>query len=270
MYATSAEGAPITALPAGWDAATEYHRLKRVLPMPLRREVERRAIHAIVTRARDLLRHTNRPTHSVQDSFPADGELNLEATLLHRAEGRRHQVVVDRTEPREADVVAVLDMSLSMTGEKIALTALATAILGLSLDRIAVVSFDTIAHKLVDLGETLTTEELVRRVLTVPAQGYTNIAAGLRKTQGILQRSHRRERTAIVLTDGVANVGGNPVPIAGNLPKLHVVQVGPEEPRGAQLCRNLATAGRGRHYRAPTYGELPAVVRRLVRECLRG
>jgi len=167
-------------------------------------------------------------------------------------------------------VVAVLDMSLSMTGEKIALTALATAILSLSLDQIAVISFDTTSRKLVDLCEHVTTEELVRRVLTVPAQGYTNITAGIRAANRILRRSQRRERAAIVMTDGVANVGGSPIAVAGQIPKLHVVQVGPEEPRGAQVCRSMAGAGRGRHYRAPTYEDLPAVARRLVRECFRG
>jgi Mg-chelatase subunit ChlD len=270
VLATTPEGVPITALPEGWDAAVQYHRLRRVLPIRLRREVEDRAVRIILDRARAMLRHTTRPTNRVADRFPADGDLHLERTLAHRFAGRRHEIVVERVQPRSADVVAVLDMSLSMTGEKIALTALATAILALSVGRIGVISFDTIARRLVHLGDRVGPEELVRRVLTVPAQGYTNISAGLRMTGSDLLKSSRRERSAVLMTDGMANVGGNPVSIAARIPKLHVVQVGADEPRGARACRAMATAGRGRHYSAPGYQDLPGIVRQLVRECFRG
>ncbi len=260
----------MTTLPDGWDAAVQYHRLKRVLPFPLRKEVEDRAVREILKRARAMLRHTTRPTQRVDDHFPADGDLDLDATLEHRPAGHRHSLAVQRTEQRNADVIAVLDMSLSMTGDKIALIALATAILGISLERIGVVHFDTKAHKLVDLRESINPEELVRRVMTVPAQGYTNITSGLRMTARTLSRSRLRERCAVLMTDGVANVGGNPVPAAGTIPKLHVVQVGADEPRGAKACRAMANAGHGRHYSAPSYADLPRIVQQLVRECFRG
>jgi Mg-chelatase subunit ChlD len=158
-------------------------------------------------------------------------------------------------------------MSLSMTGEKIALTALAVAILHIKLEQIAVVSFDSAAHTLVRLDERLPVREVVRRVLRVPAQGFTNIEAGLLAGQVALRRGRHRERVGIVMTDGVANMGANPVLAAGALPRLHVVQVGPEEPQGARACRAMAAAGRGRRYRAVLYTQLPGVVRRLVREC---
>ncbi|MEC8425126.1 MAG: vWA domain-containing protein, partial [Myxococcota bacterium] len=176
-------------------------------------------------------------------------------------------LVVGRIEPREADVVAILDMSLSMTGDKLALTALAVAILRIKLERLAVVSFDSTAHILVHLDEDVPVREVVRRVLRVPAQGFTNIDAGLRFGLAALRRGRHRERVGIVMTDGVANMGANPTAAAARMPRLHVVQVGPEEPQGARACRAMATAGRGRRYRAVLYSQLPGVVRRLVREC---
>jgi uncharacterized protein with von Willebrand factor type A (vWA) domain len=164
-------------------------------------------------------------------------------------------------------VVAVLDMSLSMTGEKIALTALSVAILAMKLDRVAAVSFDTVAHRLVAMNRFVPVRELVRRVLAVPAQGYTNIEGGLVMALEELKRAPTRERVAILMTDGIANVGRNPVGASQRFPRLHVVQVGPEEPQGTRTCRKMADAGRGRRYRATTYDALPLVVRRLVREC---
>lgn len=253
-------------LPDGWDAATLYHRLKRQLSGQARQAVRERAVDAILERARDLLRHASRPTRRVEGHLPEDGELDLEATLEQPRPWSAEDLVLTRVEPREADVVAVLDMSLSMTGEKIALIALAAAILRLKLEHVAIVSFDTEAHTIVRTGEAIAPRELVRRVLEVPAQGYTNIEAGLRAAGRELQRSPRRERVAIVMTDGVYNVGWDPVRVALQLPRLHVVQVGPEEKQGSRTCRRMAEAGRGRLARAVTYEDLPAVVRQLIRD----
>ena len=59
------------------------------------------------------------------DAWPAEGELDLAATLENPRPWRPDDLVLSRREPRDADVVAILDMSLSMTGEKIALVAVA-------------------------------------------------------------------------------------------------------------------------------------------------
>jgi uncharacterized protein with von Willebrand factor type A (vWA) domain len=229
--------------------------------------VEERAIDAILARARAMLRHASRPMQRVVEGFPAEGELRIEETIEKPRPWRPEDIEVERREPREADVVAILDMSLSMTGERIALTALATAILRLKLDHVGVIAFDTTAHRLVGIGETIEPRELVRRVLRVPAQGYTNIEGGLQSGLDELVRSRRRERAGIIMTDGIANVGWDPVKVAARYPRLHVVQVGGHEPQGIRCCERMARAGRGRRYEADSYVELPGVVRRLVREC---
>lgn len=259
--------AQAAALPAGWEAAQHFHRLKGVLPAPLRRIVEDRAVDEIVSRARELLRHAARPTRSVEVRLPAEGELDLDATLEQPRPWGPADLVLRRTEPREVDLCLMLDMSLSMTGEKIALTALAAAILKLKLEAVSVVAFDTVAHRLVAANEAIGVRELVRRVLRVPAQGYTNIEAGLKMGVDELSRARRRERVGVLLSDGVANVGWDPVRVAPRFPRLHVVQVGREERQGTRTCERLARAGRGLRYRAVIYGQLPTVVRGLVRDC---
>ena len=142
-------------------------------------------------------------------------------------------------------MVVILDMSLSMTGDKIALTALAAAILRLKLDHIAVVCFDTKAHELVAMAEPITPEDLVRRILRVPAQGFTNVNAGLKMGLDQLRQGGRRERVGIVMTDGVANVDGDPVRRAAAFPLLHVVQVGEKEVRGTRACSAMPRAAAG-------------------------
>ena len=253
-------------LPEGWEAATSFHRLKMKLPGPVRTVVRERAVDIILDRARALLRHASRPTRTALDHHPADGELDLEATLEVPRPWTPEDLVLTRIEPREADVVAILDMSLSMTGEKIALTALAAAILRLKLERVAIIAFDTDAHVLVRVGESVTPRELVRRILEVPAQGYTNIEQGLRIALRELNRSARKERVGILMSDGIYNVGWDPVKVAAHYPRLHVVQVGAEERQGTRTCKGMVSAGRGRLYRAVAYQDLPNVVRQLVRE----
>lgn len=260
----------LTELPPGWDAARNWRRLRDQLAPSVRRIVRERAVDAVIARARDLLRHAARPMVREESAWPVEGELDLEATLERPRPWAAEDLRVERLVPREADVVAVLDMSLSMTGEKIALVAVATAILRLKLDHVSVVAFDTVPHVLVRQGEPISVRDVVRRVLEVPAQGYTNIEGGLVAGLDQLRRARRRERVGLLFTDGVANVGWDPVRAAARFPRLHVVHVGDHHPQGARACRGMATAGRGRLYRARTYGDLPEVVRNAVRQLFRG
>ncbi len=254
-------------LPLGWEAAIHFHRLKTQLTRPLRKIVQERAVEEILGRAREMLRHAARPCRAELKSWPEEGDLDLDASLENPRPWSPTDLVLQRNVPREVEVAVILDMSLSMTGEKLALTALAAAILKIKLDHVAVVSFDTTAHVLVRSGESVSVRELVRRILEVPAQGYTNIEAGLKAGLHELECSKRKERVGIILTDGHANVGWDPVRIALRFPRLHVVQVGREDRVGTQTCERMARAARGLRYRAVVYGQLPGVVRDLVRDC---
>lgn len=257
-------------VPPGWEAATQWRRLRQETKDPLlRQRIQDAAIREILARARRLVRHAARPTRREEQGWPAEGELDLDRTLDLPRPWRPEDLRLVRDVPREVEVVAVLDMSLSMTGEKIALVALATAILRMKLEHVALVAFDTTPHTLVRVGERVSLRELVRRVLEVPAQGYTNIEGGLERGLTELRRSRRRERVGILFTDGVANVGRDPVEAASRYPRLHVVHVGAHHPQGARCCGEMASAGRGRLFRAVTYGDLPAVVRDAVRELFR-
>ncbi len=258
------------ALPSGWQAATAWRRLQGQLrDPPVRQAVRERAVQAVVERAQALVRHAARPMRVVEAGWPEAGDLDLEATLERPRPWAPEDLRLVRRVPREADVVAVLDMSLSMTGEKIALVAVATAILRMKLEHVAVVAFDTVPHVLVRAGEVLPIREVVRRVLEVPAQGYTNIEGGLVAGREQLRRGRRRERVGLCFTDGVANVGADPTRAAFTFPRLHLVHVGDHHPQGARACLAMARAGRGRLYRARAYQDLPDVVRRAVRELFR-
>lgn len=261
-------------LPDGWELAKSWRKLGAELPAPLRRKAREAAIDAILWRARELLRHASRPSVVVEEPWPGDGEVDLERSIdagffanpeLMRPEHLR----LTQQRPRALSLVTILDMSLSMTGEKVALIAVAVAILRLKLEKVGVVVFNTTAQRLVGVEEELSPREVVRRVLEVPAQGYTNIEAGLERALLELRASRQQDRVALLLTDGLANVGRNPVPVTRRFPRLHVVHLGDHHPQGARSCREMAQEGRGRVYRAMRYADLPGVVRRAVRELFR-
>ena len=267
------------ALPAGWEAATEYHRLKRVLPSgPLRIRVREAAISAVLERALQCVRHAGRPTRLESAGWIEEpsGDLDLNGSLdagilLEPEDPSRLRVTV--REPRRASIVLILDMSLSMTGEKIALVAVAAAVLALKLtsEELAVVTFDSTATPLKRLGEKVSPRELVRRVLEVPARGYTHLEGGLREGLRLLRDSRVPQRAGVLMTDGIYNVGWDPAPLAPLFPRLHVIQLGEEdaEKNDRGLCRRLASGGRGRYYRAEQYEDLPAMTYRLVQDLFR-
>ncbi len=258
-------------IPSGWDAAKNFHRLHNLVHDPAKREIAtERAIDAVVERAKQMMRHASRPMHQPEAGWPTPGELDLDATLERPRPWAPHDIRVVRREPRDIDVVGVLDMSLSMTGEKTALLAVAVAILRMRLERIGLVSFQSHAQTIVPVGSDMPVREVVRAVLSVPADGYTHISAGLEQGLDELRRSSRKERMALLLSDGISNVGGNPVRVAHRLPKLHVVQIGRDIPQGRRACQRMAAAGHGHHFHAPSYVALPRVIRDVARQLFRG
>lgn len=263
-------------LPVGWEAATEYHRLKKTLEPGERRALaSEAAVAAVLDRARQVLRHQHRPMrqHSLPWPEAPDGELDLDASLDHRRpEGwQAEDLQVVRRSPWQADLALILDTSLSMTGEKLALLAVAAAVLALShpSESLAAAAFDTRGYPLKRLGERLPPRAFVRRVLDVPAQGFTSMEEGLRAGLKLLAKASQPERSGILITDGVYNVGWDPRPLAHRFPHLHVVKIG-HEAKDRGLCRDLAEAGRGRLMVAEGYEDLPEVCHRLVRALARG
>lgn len=232
----------------------------------------------MLERAIAVVRHTSRPLGSREQGFDQGqvGELELDASLdagilLEPSDPARLRLQVP--EPLEAEVVLIMDMSLSMTGETIALVAVAATILCFSLpsESLALVAFDSDAHILKPLGERIPVREAVRRVLEVPARGYTHLEQGLRTGLEALRRASGTQKNAVLLSDGVYNIGWDPTPLARLFPHLHVIQLGEgdAESRDRGLCRALASQGRGRYYRAERYDDLPQVAWRLVRSLFR-
>lgn len=179
-------------------------------------------------------------------------EIDLDRTI---------EVLAERPVPEDADiivrerlrtkrsVVLLVDVSGSMRGERIATAAATVGALSSELahDQLAVIAFWSDAAVLLELGEPVVPNDLLEKILRIPARGLTNVAFPLEVAAQQLARVPAREARVILLSDCVHNAGPDPRPFAAKLPRLDVLLDAVGE-KDVELGRELASRGRGMCY----------------------
>ncbi len=209
---------------------------------------ERLAVRAVLARAAHLVGPLRGATRPVREPLAGDlvGEFDVEATL-ERALGKPYPEdgdwIVEHRIERRHQVVLMMDTSLSMAGEKMALAAVAAAVLALNLapGDLAVVLFADDARTVVRLHEEVSAAELVRRMLDTPCGGATNVAAALELGCCELARGRDPRRCGLLVSDGLYTAGSDPRPVAARYRTLHVllthdVPVPPHPASGSPLA----------------------------------
>ncbi len=260
----------------GWQVAVNLTRATHRLADPgLRYYAERLAARAVLARAARLVGPLRGATEMVREPLraPYGGELDLEATLenlLGKPFPETTDWVLRRRQERRHQVVLMVDTSLSMSGENMAIAAVAAAVLALKLkpEDLSVVVFEDEARTVAQLEVADPPAEVVRRMLDQPVRGYTNIAAALELGAAELERGRNPRRSGLLITDGVVTAGGDPVPLAHRFPRLFVLLT-EDYKMDPELCRRLADAGRGDVFPVGTYGELPARLLDVANRVLR-
>lgn len=163
----------------------------------------------------------------------------------------------------------MLDTSLSMSGEKLALLAVTATVLAYKLpsEDFAIISFETSATTLKKIRAEMSVEQIAQSILDVPALGYTNIEAALSEGLKQLGRGRHKKKVGILISDGKHTAGPDPVPEAARYRSLSVVLVG-DFNTDPDTCRAMAAAGHGRVYKAPKFSSLPRVLNRFVADLL--
>lgn len=239
----------------------------------------------ILERAQNLVGSVTHPTrmaYSDLNHLPWDAidpEIDIDETIEESYPKMRKQhyllgedIVVQFREQRPHRIILSIDTSLSMTGEKIALTAIALAVVLLQFpnDPIGIVAFESEATVLKRPDETIGVLQAIERFLDVPAQGYTHLEEGL-LTALKLSRSTRSaaKATTVVLSDGKYTAGRDPSYLANRFDQLIMMKMGREQ-SSLPLCRDLARRGRGQVYEVATLEELPHRMYEVVKDLLRG
>jgi Mg-chelatase subunit ChlD len=260
----------------GWAVATRLSATSFELGNRELRDYARRiATAAVLRRAWRLvgpIRRATRPMTAVMDE-PFHGELELEATLENVAGKRfpeRDDWIVERREDREQQLVLMMDASLSMAGENLAIAAVAAAVLALKMrsEDLSVVVFESVAQTVSRLEQRDDPQRIVARLLAEPARGYTNIEAALRLGGREIGRGRNPRKAGLLITDGVSTAGGDPVPAADAFPRLHVLLT-EDYKMDPALCERLASVGRGEVFRVRHHADLPAKMLDIANRVLR-
>lgn len=260
----------------GWQIAVNLTRSgRRVADPGLRYYAERLAARAVLQRAARLVGPVRSSTRVVREPLaePYSGELDIEATvdnLLGKPYPEPEDWVVRRRVPRRHQVVLMVDTSLSMSGENMAIAAVAAAVLALKLDPedLSVVVFEDKATAVTHLDAPDPPAEVVRRMLDQPVRGYTNIAAALELGAAELERGRNPRRSGLLITDGVVTSGDDPLPLAHRFPRLFVLLT-EDYKMDPDLCRALADAGHGDVFPVRSYRDLPARMLSVANRVLR-
>ena len=265
---------------SAWDVATRYHEFKgRAGVRRSEAQLRRISADAVLERARAILGsviHSSDASTAPWNEIPGnahDVEFDLEETVDQSP--LADEVWMSYRSPRQHSVILSVDTSLSMTGEKLALTAVALAVVLLQFpeDRIGIVAFENEAMILKQPDERISIPELIERFLDVPAQGYTHLEEGMRASLKLL-RSIPGSRAAkpvsvVLLTDGKYTAGKDPAYLAPRFPHLILLKMGKER-ASLELCREMARKGHGNLQEVGELETLPEVMYGVVKDLLRG
>lgn len=258
-----------------WDLASRYRDIQRFgyLEPKKKKEMSEIAIQGVMNRARELLGPVQRPfrmlqvSHEDLHSSPGDyhsPELDLEETLLQSAHDRTpvYQVKMER----DHGLVLVLDTSLSMKGEKLALLGATVAAVAMSVSgkSLSILGFDSEIHEIKKFDEEVPIETLVERVLSIPPGGFTNISKGLTIAREWIQSARFKQARVILISDGRYTEGIDPVEIAKLLPFVYPVKIG-KEPFGREVMRSIADTGLGTFMEVREMKDLPLQLLKAIR-----
>lgn len=271
---------------SAWDVAMRYHEFKARTSVRANQTLVRRlrqlSAEAILLRAQQVLGSVVHPVEqrlSPWSELPAQAEqpeLDLDETLEQSPIAvSAADIWMTYTMHRRQSIILSVDTSLSMTGEKLALTAVALAVVLLQFpeDPIGIVAFENEAKVLKRPDERVSIQPLIERFLDVPAQGYTHLEDGmrvaLRLSRNAAHMGQAGPPSTVLLTDGKYTAGRDPAYLAPRFPHLVVLKMG-EERASLELCRELAQKGRGALREVGELEGLPTIMYGVVKDLLRG
>lgn len=272
---------------SGWQIALRYHeiRAKALCGETVQSALEI-STKAVIDRAKQVLGAVSHPMTEVVaplTDIPVpleQAELEVEETIenepfsAYSGSFEARELWVSYRARKKYPLILDIDTSLSMTGEKLALTAVALAVVALQFpdDPIGVIAFENEPRILKRPSEPLELSQLIRRFIDVPAQGYTHLEAGLHEALELLKEipnSFRaRPASTLLLTDGKYTAGKDPVYLAPRFPRLVVVKMGREK-AGLSLCQDLARQGNGTLREVSDFEALPMALYGVVKDLLR-
>ncbi|MBL7714805.1 MAG: VWA domain-containing protein [Bdellovibrionales bacterium] len=261
-----------------WDVAVHFQDIKRhaaVLSYRKQKELESKAIQGVMNRARKLVGPVRAaekdrvlalneigPGTSVSE---IDLESTLEADPVHFSDLR----FLCRT-PKRVPIAVLMDVSMSMKGDKLAHLALSASAMALSIPGadLCFAGFDSKTTWVKRFDEKVSTEKIVAKILNLPAAGFTNMDAAFSDLKAELESAKRPRANVILIGDGKYTEGRNPLEAVQGFFRLHVLKIG-KDIGGRQNLKDLAQKGSGQFIEARQYADLPKCLYSLLRAAMR-
>jgi von Willebrand factor type A domain len=197
------------------------------------------------------------------------GDLDLDGTLA-RTDGllplSADDVVTRTWVAGRRSICLLVDRSGSMSGQQVALAVMASAAVLLAADErtdVSVVAFNRDSIVLQHSVQPRPVGDTVSDLLSLRGKGETDLGLALRAASAELDRSHARERVAILLSDAKHTAGQLPELAARRIDRLHVVGTAGDA-ESIERGTALARAGRGCYARCESVTELGKVLNNLL------
>lgn len=261
----------------GWAIAQNYSLLRPMLHDHALVEMAKRiAIKATIRRVLQLLGPVSIPSYISRRELRLgeDAEIDIESTLDQMVEKKHVEpsdIIVERREPRKLAVALMLDASLSMSGDKLAIATAAIAVLAFRLKTVdyLLITFNDRPSVLKRVDEAKSLDDLISELLDAHAGGYTNIEWALVKGREELSQADTRNRVGIIVTDGNFTVGDDPSEAASRYKRLFVIMTESHDCQ-PRICEEMAKLGGGRMYAVSNFDEIPRVLYRVLRVVSQG
>ena len=261
----------------GWAIAQNYGQLRiRLKDQRLIELAKRIAIKATIRRVLQLLGPVSLPSYMIREEYSTgeDAEIDVEATLdnlVERSHFEPSDVVVERREPKSLAVALMLDASLSMSGDKLAMATAAIAVLAFRLKTVdyVLITFNDRPSVLKKAGQAKNLDDLIANLLDAHAGGYTNIEGALVRGREELAKTTTKNQVGILITDGNYTVGADPSIAAGAYRRLFVIMTESHDCQPV-TCENIARSGRGNMHTVSSFDEIPRVLYRVLRTVSHG
>ena len=237
-----------------------------------------KAIRSIITRARESLGPVQKPYRYAQveesharelSSQGAVLELDIEESLQNYrgvASPTPTELVYQARMERNYGMVLLLDTSLSMKGEKLALLGVTIAAVAASVpsQSLCILGFDSEIHVIKEFSEAVPVEILVSRILSIPPGGFTNIELGLKSARERVRTGMYPRARVILVSDGRYTEGRDPVEEAKNFHFIYPVKLG-KDPGGHTVMREIAATGLGHASEVREMKDLPRFLLNAIR-----
>ena len=255
-----------------WDVAVRFQDIKRYAHVSdvQKRKLQARAVSGVLEKARKLIgtvASPERPALLRQEEFEASGargELDLDASW---SEG---EPIFDSRIEKDTPVAIIMDVSMSMKGDKLAHLALAASAIAFSIpsERLCFLGFDSRIRWVKRFDESLAVDALVERVLNLPAGGFTHMELALTALQEELERVRKPRASVILIGDGKYTEGRDPLTLPLDFHRLHVLKIG-RDIGGRDVLKQLAERGKGVFVEARSYADLPRSLYQAIRMLVR-